>query len=164
MILLWHNFEIILGQEISLYRNLLEILINQRQYISSGSFEGIEETAKEGNTLILKLKVISEARLKLFNKISQNYMLNYSGITLSQLIELSDEPYLSQLKNHFKSLHEIVEKLERINRSNYMFFSHSLQYIQNAIGLLINKNTEYTEKAVLNFDPALAAGCVDAKF
>ncbi len=161
---LWQNLVIILEQEISLYQRLLKTMGLQKNFIKSGSLEGISETTKEQNTLVLNLKMVSETRWRLTKKISSVCLLNNTESSLVKIIELSPEPYLSKLRNHYINIKEIAKKIKLINTGNYIFFRHSLHHVQNAINLLIDKRIEYNEDGSWNTDNVLESGFVDAKF
>ena len=160
----WYDLDIILQQEIWLYQKLLELAILQKEAISEKNVERIQEITNEKNTVVLKLKIVADTREKIVKCISSQYNVNTTILTLSQLVKLADEPYVTRFKKYYEILQKLVRELQRINTANYIFFRHSLQYVQNAIQILMNnngKNEKYNRTGIYNFD--CSPGYIDQK-
>ncbi|NTU41612.1 MAG: flagellar protein FlgN [Nitrospirales bacterium] len=115
----------ILNAQVSGYKALLELLQKERLCLIDFNAASVEELAKEKDTMILKLRLLEEERLRLMRDFGNGTM------TLQALGELTGNPQFFDLRSKLKSLLQAIEELNNFNR---VLIERSLSYCRSNSG------------------------------
>jgi flagellar biosynthesis/type III secretory pathway chaperone len=125
-----------LNEEFSFYRTLLSYLQEERKAIVHSQLEKLTECTKEKENLILKIRVLEEQRINYLNNLSDALEAPVQTFSLTDLAQVVDEPYATQLKDCATSLNALIQSIQEINQSNRALVSHSLDLIRGSLTLL----------------------------
>lgn len=124
----------ILNEQVSSYRLLLDLLQREKTCLRDFRPECVEELAKEKDTLVLRLKLLEEERLRLVGKFLPESSLGGSPeeLSLEKLYELTGDSGFRDIRSKLLSLLQSIEELNTFNR---MLIERSLHYVQGTASL-----------------------------
>ena len=126
------NIKGILTEQISGYRELLYLLQRERECLVNLDAAGIQNISKEKDTLILRLKLLEEARMK-FLKESSAEMNSDETITLQKLYDMTGDETLKSLRLQLISM---LQSIQELNEFNSILIERSLGFVKNSIEFL----------------------------
>ncbi len=112
----------ILSEQAQSYKRLLEVLREERVSLLDFNAEGVEELSKEKDTLVLRLRLLEEERIRLMSDFSD------SNISLLKLSEITGNDSIKDIRLELISLLQSIEELNELNR---FLIDRSLNYIRN---------------------------------
>jgi hypothetical protein len=118
----------VLSLEFRQYCNLLDLLHDQRNCFSNGDIESFEEIGKQQETVILKIKMLEEARRHIVSRLAHYYGIPSDECTLATLTKLVDGPCSRQIAQCRTEAQSILEQLEAARDSNAYLIRHTLHY------------------------------------
>jgi len=146
MDLLLNKFLSLLEGETDLYRSLLSILQSEKKAVVLSNLKELNESSKEKENLILKIRILEEQRSKLLEKIADNLGHSCQVLTLSRLAEMVEEPYSTRLRYNYSILSTLVHSIQEVNNANKTLILHSLELVRGSLALfgnLIEPNSIY---------------------
>jgi hypothetical protein len=146
MDLLLTKFLGLLEAETDLYRSLLSILRQEKKAVVLSNLKELNESSKEKENVILKIRILEEQRSQLSGKIAD--ALGYSGrmLTLHKLADMVEEPYSARLRHNQSVLSALVHSLQEVNNTNKTLILHSLELVRGSLTLfsnLVNPHSVY---------------------
>ena len=139
---LMRNLLEILCNELSQYRILIDMLLEQRKFFSERSIQFLEELVKEQGTTILKIKTLEEARKSVVSQLSQFFGISQEGLTLSKLADLVSDPYSKHLSTFCDEINSIISDLENIKESNSYLIQHALHYVSGVLRIFASSHSQ----------------------
>lgn len=138
----------ILNEQVGSYRLLLDLLQRERACLRDFRPECVEELAKEKDTLVLRLKLLEEERLRLVGKFLSESSLRGSPeeLSLEKLYELTGDSGFRDIRSKLLSLLQSIEELNAFNR---MLIDRSLHYVQGTASLFGSASRHQGGKGVL---------------
>ena len=118
----------ILIEQISGYRLLLDLLRREREHLIKFSADGVEDLAKEKDTLVLKLRLLEEERFRLINKFTDENMIT-GDKTLQKIYEITGDNDFQTMRLQLISLLQSISELNGFNR---ILIERSLILAKNA--------------------------------
>ncbi len=112
----------ILTEQVQSYKMLVELLKRERTCLVDFDAEGVEELSKEKDTLVLRIRLLEEERIRLMSKFSDGDM------SLQKLGELTGDQTIQAIRLKLISLLQSIEELNEFNR---ILIDRSLSYIKN---------------------------------
>jgi hypothetical protein len=146
MDLLLTKFLGLLEGETDLYRSLLSILRQEKKAVVLSNLKELNESSKEKENVILKIRILEEQRSQLSAKIAD--ALGYSGqmLTLHKIADMVEKPYSTRLRYNQSVLSMLVQSLQEVNNTNKTLILHSLELVRGSLTLfsnLVNPNSVY---------------------
>ena len=128
------------------YRSLFSLLTRERECLVDFNEQAVEELSKEKDTLILKLRLLEDERIRLMKRLtneiySRNPELKETDNTKTSAIDFSlaklsaltgDDEFL-EIRSNLKSL---LQSLEELNSFNRVLIDRSLSYVKNNLNFL----------------------------
>jgi|Deesub1362B_J571_1020462.scaffolds.fasta_scaffold00226_30 flagellar biosynthesis/type III secretory pathway chaperone len=130
---------ILLGQ-LKGCRALLELLQKEKECLIHFKTDEIEKLSKEKDTLLLKLKLYEDERIRLINDFKDANTLE-DDITLERLYEMTGDEELIKLRTELRSLLQSIHELNGINR---VLIERSLQYLHQTTDFFKSMGLEIT--------------------
>lgn len=112
----------ILNEQVNSYKMLLDLLQRERACLLDFDAEGVEELSKEKDTLVLRLRLLEEERIRLMRNFSD------SDTSLQRLWELTGDNTFQDMRSKLISLLQSIEELNEFNR---LLIERSLSYIKS---------------------------------
>lgn len=128
------SIRVILADQINGYGTLLDLLRKERENLISVNSEGVEEISKEKDTVVLRLRLLEEERIRLIHKfVAEN---GISGdISLQRLGEITGEASFLDMRLQLISL---VQGIAELNEFNRILIERSMNFVRNASRFLDN--------------------------
>ncbi len=130
---------ILLGQ-LKGCRALLELLQKEKECLIHFKTDEIEKLSKEKDTLLLKLRLYEDERIRLINDFKDANTLE-DDITLERLYEMTGDEELIKLRSELRSLLQSIHELNGINR---VLIERSLQYLHQTTDFFKSMGLEIT--------------------
>ncbi|MDA8083973.1 MAG: flagellar protein FlgN [Nitrospiraceae bacterium] len=115
----------VLNEQISSCKVLLGILQRERACLVELNAVGVEEISKEKDTVILRMRLLEEERIRLVKKCFQR------ELTLKEISTVTGDATLLDIRSTLLSLAQSVEELNQFNK---VLIDRSLSYVRSGAG------------------------------
>jgi flagellar biosynthesis/type III secretory pathway chaperone len=122
----------ILHEQISGYRTLLDLLQRERECLVNLKPEGVETLSKEKDTIVLKLRLLEEERLRLTGVFARETG-TVGDVTLQKLHTITGDAAFSQLRSQMISL---IQGIAEFNEFNKILIERSANFIRRTLSFL----------------------------
>jgi flagellar biosynthesis/type III secretory pathway chaperone len=122
----------ILSEQVIGYRTLLEVLRRERECLIHFDPAGVETLSKEKDTVVLKLRLLEEERIRLVRSFAADHA-TAEQTALQKLIEVSGDDSFQQLRLQLISLLQGIMELNEFNR---VLIERSSGVVKNALSFL----------------------------
>lgn len=133
----------LLTGETELYRSLLRVLQDEKKAVVNAALKGLHETGREKESLILKIRILEEERVRLLKKISAGLGCPSSRLTLKELAQQVQEPFASRLTKGASTLLALLQSIQELNHTNKTLLLHSLELVRGSMSVLNNVMTSH---------------------
>jgi len=111
----------ILNEQVNGYKKLVDLLQRERACLLDLNAKGVEELSKEKDTLIMRLRLLEEERVRVVKK-------EFNGeVSLQGLWKLTGDSAFMEIRSKLLSL---VQSIEELNEFNRLLIERSLNYIR----------------------------------
>lgn len=128
-------------------QNLNELLQTvQRKQIAliSLSHEGIEDSIKQEEKLLIRIKEIEKERQQALNNITLTYNVQFNSSKLSDVVKklknFLPENEVKSISSFEGKIKEIAEMVTDVNSQNMFLIQHSKRFINETINTLLTNN------------------------
>ncbi len=122
----------ILGEQIETYRTLLEVLQRERECLVHFNPEGVETLAKGKDTIMLKLRLLEEERIRLVQAFAREQGIN-EEMTLKQLHTATGDADYATLRSQMLSL---IQAISEFNEFNKILIERSVNFVRRNLVFL----------------------------
>jgi flagellar biosynthesis/type III secretory pathway chaperone len=126
------HIKAILAEQVSGYRTLLELLQREREYLLHFSAPGVEALSKEKDTVVLKLKLLEEERIRLVRAFAAEQSVDEHAAFEALTRATGDESF-QRLRLQLISLLQSISELNGFNR---VLIERSVTVVRNALNYL----------------------------
>jgi len=116
----------ILLEQINAYKMLLDLLKSERVCLVDFDAEKVEAISKEKDTVVMRLRLLEEERVRLLKKYAEEKGLS-SDINLDEMAKYTGDSNFSELRNQMLSL---LQNIEEMNKFNNVLIDRSIKYIR----------------------------------
>ncbi|MBI5408123.1 MAG: flagellar protein FlgN [Nitrospirae bacterium] len=120
----------ILKEQINTYKTLLDLLKRERTYLVDIDPEKVEEISKEKDTIVMRLRLLEEERLRLMKKYAEDNGIR-SDLRLEDMGKLTGNDMFSAIRSQLVSL---LQSIEEMNKFNGVLIDRSLKHIRVTSG------------------------------
>ncbi len=128
----------ILKEQINTYKILYDILKKERACLIDINAEEVEEISKEKDTVIMRLRLLEEERMRLTKKFTDDNGIT-GDINLEELGKLTKNNIFPALRSQLLSL---LQSLEEMNKFNSVLIDRSIRYIRTSTNFFNSFNME----------------------
>lgn len=122
----------ILSEQVSGYRSLLDVLRRERESLVRIDADGVEVLSKEKDTLVLKLRLLEEERIRLVRIFARDHAIAETG-ALQKIAEITGDQSFHQLRLQLISL---LQGVVELNEFNKVLIERSSAAVKNALHVL----------------------------
>lgn len=122
---------ILMGQ-IAAYCVLLELLNKEKECLLNLNAAGVESFSKEKDTVVLRIKLLEEERVRLVKEFSAENMLS-GEVSLQKIAEFTKDEVFHKLRLQLLSL---VQNIAELNQFNRVLIERSLNFVRNSVNFL----------------------------
>lgn len=126
----------VLEKEIEIYRELLAAVSGERSILIRPSLASLQQSNARKETIVLKTRMIEEARAGIVKKIARRLNLDEEKINFSILAQFLEEGQRSILRKRRDTLSELAGQIGRINEENRNLIDASLQHVKKSVDFL----------------------------
>lgn len=128
----------LLGNELGLYRMLLEALSKERKAVLNSSIDQFTAASMEKNSLIIRMASLEKQRAGLLGLLEIHFGLSPQTLKLSRLVQIVPKMYADQLVSARRHLIEMTQKIKKANRSSERLISRALNTTRESIAFITN--------------------------
>jgi len=128
----------VIRQEEEVLAKFLDCLTRQKEYIIANRIAEFDETVKEEETLITRIREMEGQRMELVKTLAQTTGAAEDELTLTRLIEINLGEASEELKALKRTLAGLVGRIKKANRVNQYLIRRSLSFIQKNIDWFID--------------------------
>ena len=139
----------ILKEQINTYKMLHDLLKKERLSLVDINAEKIAEISKEKDTVIMRLRLLEEERIRLITKFGGDNEIN-GEINLNDLEKFTGNNMFKVLRSQLLSL---LQNIEEMNKFNSILIDRSINYIRTTasfINTLTDGNISQTTGVLLS--------------
>lgn len=139
----------ILQEQIKAYRDLLELLKEEKECLINIKPDKVSELSKEKDTIVMRLRLLEEERGRLVNEFARNNDMS-GDINLKVMAEVTGNPIFTELRSNLISL---LQNVEEMNKFNSILIDRSISYIKtttNFFGTFSEENAAKTTGNLLS--------------
>jgi flagellar biosynthesis/type III secretory pathway chaperone len=122
----------ILIEQIKSYRALLALLQREKECLISLDADEVENLSKEKDTILLRLRLLEEERIRLIKRYSADNA-NSGKISLQGLSELTEDNDFQVMRSQLTSL---LQSIQELNDLNMILIERSLSVVRQSVGFL----------------------------
>jgi flagellar biosynthesis/type III secretory pathway chaperone len=122
----------ILTEQVSGYRTLLDLLQRERACLLHFDPRGVETLAKEKDTIVMKLKLLEEERIRLVRAFVEEHGIADKAV-FSKLSEIAGDDSFQLLRLKLISL---IQSIMEFNGFNRVLIERSAAVVKNALNFL----------------------------
>ena len=122
----------ILIEQIKSYRVLLELLQRERECLINLDANEVENLSKEKDTILLRLRLLEEERIRLIKKYSADNT-NSGNVSLQSLSELTADNDFQLMRSQLTSL---LQSIQELNDFNMILIERYLSAVRHSVGFL----------------------------
>jgi flagellar biosynthesis/type III secretory pathway chaperone len=122
----------ILIEQIKSYRALLALLQRERECLISLDADEVENLSKEKDTILLRLRLLEEERIRLIKRYSADNAMR-GKISLKGLSELTEDNDFQVMRSQLTSL---LQSIQELNDLNMILIERSLSVVRQSVGFL----------------------------
>lgn len=141
------QLKLVLGEELEIYKKLLDITISKKDIITNNQIKELDQMTKVEQTLIMQIGKLEENREKLTKSISKIVGVEDLNMkTLIEHLEDTDKEYLFDLREELLSTLTVIDAENKLNKT---LIEDSLEYINFNLDLLtgIENDGSYEQSA-----------------
>ncbi|GBD95548.1 MAG TPA: flagellar protein FlgN [Nitrospirae bacterium] len=122
----------ILKEQINTYKMLHDLLKKERLCLVDINAEKIAEISKEKDTVIMRLRLLEEERIRLITKFGGDNEIN-GEINLNDLEKFTGNNMFKVLRSQLLSL---LQNIEEMNKFNSILIDRSINYLRTTSGFI----------------------------
>jgi flagellar biosynthesis/type III secretory pathway chaperone len=122
-----YHIKTILSGQITGYRLLMDLLRKERECLININTGGVEEISKEKDTIILRLRLLEEERIRLINKFVQENGIE-GDLSLQKLSSITGDDAFVNMRLQLISLMQGITELNEFNR---ILIERSMNFVRN---------------------------------
>lgn len=126
------------------YRILLGVLQRERKCLLNLDTTGVEDLSKEKDTIILRLRLLEEERIRLIREFSTANRI-MGDVGLQRLYEITQDDTFLILRLQLISLLQSIAELNEFNR---ILIERSLCFVKNSMSFLDSLGLELNRKSI----------------
>ncbi len=115
---------------------LLSVLRSEKRALVAADSDLLNETAKEKETVLLKIKLLEEERSSALADLCREMAIGDDIPDLPRLVERLPAPEAARLSKCHETLSALVASVQELNRSNGALLTHGLSLIRGSMRML----------------------------
>ncbi|MBI5741911.1 MAG: flagellar protein FlgN [Nitrospirae bacterium] len=132
----------ILEEQINAYRILLDLLEKERGYLVDINAGKIEEISKEKDTVVMRLRLLEEERIRLMKKFAEDKGAP-TAVNLEELARQTGDTAFSELRSSMLSL---LQRIDEMNKFNGVLLDRSIKYFRTTTSFFTSFTTQLPRK------------------
>lgn len=131
----------VLQKELEVCAELKAAVIIEKKALIHANLDEIHQINAVKENILLKARMIEEARMNIFRKIARMFGLNESGAKLSQLVAYAPGKKSKEIMEIAGNLAEISEEIKALNENNRNLLDVSLTCVEDSLHQIISMMT-----------------------
>ena len=130
----------ILKEQINTYKILLDLLKKERASLVEFDAEKVEEISKEKDTVVMRLRLLEEERVRLIKKFAEDNSLSFN-LNLEGMAKHTGDTTFSVLRSQMLSL---LQSIDEMNKFNSILIDRSIKYLRTTTNFFNSFTTQHT--------------------
>jgi flagellar biosynthesis/type III secretory pathway chaperone len=128
----------ILRKESAVYQELKNTIIYEQQILKKPVLDELNHNNAVKENIVLKARMLEEARTSLLKKIARSLDINTKGIKLSQLAGYAGVDQRRELEELKEDLAMVAREINLINEANKNLLDTSLMCVQSSLDFIVS--------------------------
>ncbi len=116
-----------------LYRQLVDILRKEKEYLIQANIEKIEESNKLKESILVRLKSIDSLRVKYATDLTEQLGLDVTQPRLLEIARKIGGTRADKLRSVHAALEILMKKIPELNKENEQYVQSALSHVKGAI-------------------------------
>jgi len=130
----------ILKEQINAYKILLDLLKKERVCLVDFDAEKVEEISKEKDTVVMRLRLLEEERVRLIKKFAEDNSLSFN-LNLEEMAKHTGDTTFSILRSQMLSL---LQSIDEMNKFNSILIDRSIKYLRTTTNFFNSFTAQHT--------------------
>lgn len=130
------NLSSILNKEFAHHELLRDLSLEKRQAIINNDIERLKDVLAQIEKWTVVVFSMEQDRTRLITYLEGQLGVSPGQLSLKEIIDLVDEPHKTLLNEDRSRLKSIMEEVNRINRTNVVLLSDSINFLNYTFNLL----------------------------
>ncbi len=126
----------ILRKELAVYEELKDAIDHEKIILQRPTLNELNHNNARKENIILKARMLIEARTNILNKIAVKLDINSKSVKLSQIIDYSDEKQKAEIDKIRDALVSISREINGLNESNKNILNVSVNNIRSSMDFI----------------------------
>jgi hypothetical protein len=145
----------IIREEITLYRDLVELVRRKTALLVQGRAEELLESNKIEETFNMKLRFLETEMARLCSELAQAFDIPRAEFTLLKLAEGTDPSVAAEIRSQTCLFRNLIDQLKAVNQRNARLVESSLRYSRGLLDLISNATSSYQGTGLFLPHPAI---------
>lgn len=130
----------ILKEQINAYKILFDLLKKERACLVDFDAEKVEEISKEKDTVVMRLRLLEEERVRLIKKFAEDNGLSFN-LNLEEMAKYTGDTTFSVLRSQMLSL---LQSIDEMNKFNSILIDRSIKYLRTTTNFFNSFTAQHT--------------------
>ena len=126
----------LLGKELAVYQELKSTIIYEKKILKKPTLDELNHNNARKENIILKARMLAEARTNVLKKIARNLDLSTNGIKLTQLAGYAEPEQREEIEEIKDELALISREINALNAANKDLLEASLGNIKSSLDFM----------------------------
>ncbi|MDZ4678208.1 MAG: flagellar protein FlgN [Oligoflexia bacterium] len=132
----YKSLEIVLEDEIKVYRALLDLVRREKEVLISAKIDELNENNKSKEAMVLKIRALERVREKAARDLAAAVGASTESPRLLEIASKVVDPYNSKLRSIHSTLDLLIRRIKEINENNEALIQSSLKMVNGALGAI----------------------------
>ncbi len=134
------RLEDLLCRELDCYRDLLDIMLQEKEVLSANRNEALPDLLEEQKRILFAAKALEPQRIDAMRESATRLGLE-AGATLRQIAERIDGAPRDRIRRLRDTLAHVVERVDQVNRINVLLIRNNLDFISATVRAILEESS-----------------------
>ncbi len=145
----------VVGEEIAVYRDLIEHARRKTALLVQGHLDAILESNKIEETYNIKLRILETEMARLCSDLCRSLRIPREEFTLLKLADGVEQSVASEIKSQTNLFKNLIGQLKSVNQRNRRLIENSIHYSKGLLDFLSNATSSYQGTGLFKTNPAI---------
>lgn len=126
----------ILRKELVVYQELKSTIVDEKIMLKKPTLDELNHNNARKENIILKARMLAEARTNILKKIARNFDINANSVILSHLIGYADNQQRAEIEEVRDALVLISREISGLNETNMNLLNVSMDNVKSSLDFI----------------------------
>lgn len=130
------SLAVILRKELAIYGELKRAILHEKTMLQKPTLDELNHNIADKENIILKARMLTEARTNILKKIARKLDLNSKSVKLSSITGYADDQQRTEIENLRAALISISHEIRALNETNKILLNVSANNIRSSLDFI----------------------------